>query len=212
MKSRKRDIELLEVYIMGTLGEGDRIALEERIKTDADLHSDYQELVKIRQGIRLKALQQKMKLLNDVEAGIDKPKENGSRNGSSWRGVMAALIILAGILFLSIYFLRQDQTKDLTIALNDDEFYRYVLHRTERNSHIESDTQKTEAYNLFTIREFSKARQALSAMWNEKQDTLSYFYLGITELSLGNRERACAIFHASELENYPIEKLIRFCE
>ncbi|HMQ07325.1 MAG TPA: hypothetical protein PKC30_08485 [Saprospiraceae bacterium] len=262
MKSRKSDIELLESYMMGTLGEEHRFALEERIKSDADLNADYQELLLIRQGIRIKALQKSMNILKSVEKAeeapkvqivkasrferfriTDKekgkgnpqennmemphkdsfewensekeqnnPKENGSKNGTSWMGVTVALLILATILSLTIYFLRQDQPKDLTIALNDDEFYRYILHRTERNSHIESDLQKAEAYNLFTIQEFSKARPALSAMWNEKQDTLSYFYLGIAELQLGNKEVARKIFSSDALQSYPVQELLPLCE
>ncbi len=211
MKSKRQDIELLESYINGTLSDEMRSVVDERLKLEGILHDDYKQLLILREGIRAHALEEKLKHLQKIESEWESEKFKG-KNGFTWLKATLA-VVLFGAILASVYFLRrQDENKDHTIALNDEEFYKYILHRTERSNVMDLDTQRSMAYNLFSVRDFSQARPLLRKMWNDHNDTLSFFYLGITELSLGNRQNACFILLSPVLEEYPKDDLLRFCE
>ena len=181
MKSKRQDIELLESYINGTLSDEMRSVVDERLKREDILHDDYKQLLLLKEGIRVHALEEKLKHLQKIESGWDLEKLNKGKNGFTW--LKAALaVILFGAILATVYFMqRHDEKNDQTIALNDEEFYKYILHRTERSNVMDLDTQKSMAYNLFSIRDFTQARPLLRKMWNDHNDTLSFFYLGITE-------------------------------
>lgn len=97
-------------------------------------------------------------------------------------------------------------------ALSDDQFYRYILHKNERNTSPELDEIKSKAYNLFTIRDFENAKPMLRNLWENQNDTLSYFYLAISELSTGNIKVAKEMFNSPVLKKYPVTDLLLLCD
>ena len=211
MRSSDQDIELLEAYIKGSLDKETHTELEKRLAAEPDLFDDYEDLKVLIQGIRAQTLNEKYKQLKMLEEGFDNTTTI-KKNDSFLKMVFLVVIVIATLLAISKFLLKNDTSKDVSVAMNDDEFYRYVLHRTERSTVMDSDTQKTMAYNLFVIKDFKKAKPMLSALWQEKKDTLSYFYLGIAELSLGNKEKAQKILSSNTLETYPVEDLLKLCE
>lgn len=211
MRSSDQDIELLEAYIKGSLDKETHTELEKRLAAEPDLFDDYEDLKVLIQGIRAQTLNEKYKQLKMLEEGFDNTTTI-KKNDSFLKMVFLVVIVIATLLAISKFLLKNDTSKDVSVAMNDDEFYRYVLHRTERSTVMDSDTQKTMAYNLFVIKDFKKAKPMLSALWQEKKDTLSYFYLGIVELSMGNKEKAQKILSSNALETYPVEDLLKLCE
>lgn len=213
MKSKRQDIELLESYIKGSLSDEMRSAVDERLKQENNLYNDYKELLFLKEGIRAHALEEKLKHIQKIESVLYSENLNKGKKDFTW--IKAALaVVLFGTILATVYILqRQAEIKDdHIIALNDEEFYKYILHRTERSNVMDLDTQRSMAYNLFSVRDFSQARPLLRKMWNDHNDTLSFFYLGITELSLGHRQNACLILRSPVLDEYPKDDLLRFCE
>ncbi len=211
MRSSQQDIELLEAYIKGALDKETHTELEKRLAAEPDLFEDYKDLKVMIQGIRAHTLDEKYKQLKRLEDGLDNTTTI-KKNDSFLKMVFLVVIVIALLLTISKFLLQNDTSKDVSFALNDDEFYRYVLHRTERSTEMDIDTQKTMAYNLFVIKDFKKAKPMLTTLWQERKDTLSYFYLGITELSLGNKEKAQKILSSNALDLYPVEDLLKLCE
>lgn len=211
MKSNQQDIELLDAYLKGNLQEDERSLLERRLEVEDDLMADLESLKLLSAGIRVESLKEKWELLRSLESGLS----GGESNQSKWFSLKIAILILfiIGLLFvLSFYFLSLKNIDNQPIAWNDDDFYKYILHKTVRNNQMDTDAQKSLAYNLFTIQEFKEAKPKLKDLWLEQNDTLSYFYLGITELSLGNKDEARMILNSEALQNYPIEDLLILCE
>lgn len=215
MKSSQEDIGLLETYIKGRLENEAKSALELRLATDQDFRADLEDLKVLQQGMRAKVLADKLEMMRGWEeeaAGKEISKEKESKPASiifikKW--IAAASIVL---LLAAGWWWIAKESKHQLYAWKDEEFYKYILHQTERSNEIDRDQQKTLAYNLFTAKHFSEAKPKLVSLWINKRDTLAYFYLGITEVSLGNKEKAKAIFNAGELVNYPTGELLKLCE
>lgn len=210
MISPQHDIELLDSYLHGKLGEPERIELEQRLLHEKELKADFETLKLLAQGSRLQVMQDKLQLLKDLEA--DQPLHPKGGQKSMWKKGIITILILLILMVVAFYFFQKSNRHASSLALSDDKFYTYILHKTERSSNLEADAQKAFAYNLFTIKDFEKARPELSELWNKQKDTLAYFYLAITELSLGNKEKARVILNSSELTSYPTEDLLKLCE
>ncbi len=210
MTSNQHDIELLETYLNGTIAEEDRIQIEQRLAHEESLKADFESLKLISQGARLKKMQEKLLLLKQIENEL--PAGNKNTQLPGWKKLLMGISILGLLLAISLYIIKNLNKNSSSLALQDEQFYAYILHKIERSSDPDVDAQKSFAYNLFTIKEFEKAKPELTELWNKQNDTLAYFYLAITELSLGNKSRAKFILSSSELEKYPTEDLLKLCE
>ncbi len=218
MRSSQEDIELLEQYIKGTLEMSEIQALESRLSNEQDLKSDLEVLTELRRGMRAKALEEKMRMMRRWEDELVSSEKNNTKTGSeikifNLKKIMAAacIVILLGVGWWWMTSINEttDQNK---YAWNDEEFYKYILHRNERSTSIDVNKLKSKAYNLFTIQEFEEAKPQLESLWQNNQDTLAYFYLFITQLSIGKKNEAKNIFMSPALKNYPITDLIKKCE
>lgn len=210
MISPQHDIELLDSYLHGKLGEPKRIELEQRLLHEKDLKADFESLKLLAQGARLHVMQEKLHLLKDIET--NEPLKYPLGQKLIWKKVIIAVIILFILTAIAFYFFQKSKNSKSSLALSDEQFYTYILHKTERSSNLDLNAQKAFAYNLFTIKDFENARPELTELWNKQKDTLAYFYLAITELSLGNKENARTILRSSELTSYPTEDLLQLCE
>ncbi len=215
MRSPKEDIEWLDQYIKGTLNATEIQALEARLSVESDLKNDLEVLKVMRQGMRAEVLADKLEMMRGWEEEM--VENRGSNGGESKSALIISIkkwMAAASIVFLlgAGWWWIAKESKHQQYAWKDEEFYKYILHQTERSNEIDKDQQKTLAYNLFTAKHFSEAKPKLESLWVNQRDTLAYFYLGITEVSLGNKEKAKAIFNASELVNYPTAELLKLCE
>lgn len=218
MRSPQEDIELLDQYIKGTLSTPEIQVLELRLSQEQDLKNDLEALKALRQGMRAKALEEKMRMMSGWEEEIVSSEINTTKTVSetkifTLKKFMAAASIMV-LLGVGWWWMRStnaaaDQNK---YAWNDDEFYKYILHKNERSTSLDVNKQRSKAYNLFTIQEFEEAKPQLESLWQNNQDTLAYFYLGITQLSLGQKEDAKKIFMSPALNNYPVTDLLKKCE
>jgi 4-amino-4-deoxy-L-arabinose transferase-like glycosyltransferase len=126
-----------------------------------------------------------------------------------WQWIVSVILILA---IAGFWFLKKaNNNATTTYVMNDEEFYQYILHTNARSSEVDTEQERNKAYNLFTAKEFNEALPLLTTLWQEKQDTLAYFYLGISYLQLNQCDKATAIFNSQVLNNYPTEELIKKC-
>jgi hypothetical protein len=215
LRSAQEDIMLLDAYIKGSLDADATSAIESRLVHDTNLKEDLEELRVLEQGIRVQALADKLEMMRGWEEEMVENK--GSNGGESKSASIISIkkwMAAASIIFLlgAGWWWIAKESMHQQYAWKDEEFYKYILHQTERSNEIDKDQQKTLAYNLFTAKHFSEAKPKLESLWVNQRDTLAYFYLGITEVSLGNKEKAKAIFNAGELVNYPTAELLKLCE
>jgi len=211
VKSSQEDIILLEKYLQGKLEGPIVLELEARISTEKDLAEDYDTLKTLSSGIRLNVLQDKLKFLEATEAEKKTGTEDVIFNN---KFIWIVLTLALASFLLTIYFLTMKTTSVDTspYALNDGEFYTYIRHTNERSIALDSNLEKSKAYNLFTAKEFELARPLLLNLWESKKDTLAYYYLAISHLQLNNFKNAYKILTSSELVNYETETLLKKCD
>lgn len=216
MKSSQEDIDLLEAYIKRRLSPEEKSALDIRLANERDLNSDYNDLKVLLESMRISVLENKLDLLKDLENSIPPVAPNENKNDSPSffpsKKLWIAGIIIVLITLFGWWMQKKTTSVNQQYALSDDQFYRYILHKNERNTTPELDEIKSKAYNLFTIRDFENAKPLLRNLWENQNDTLSYFYLAISELSTGNIKLAKEMFNSSVLKKYPVTDLLLLCD
>ena len=132
--------------------------------------------------------------MDDIESEIDST-EDAKRiiqrrkhisNQKIWASVALAACV-AMFIWLSPY---------LSGTLRIDQFEQeYVLHTKTRSAEAISEHTKWKGYNLYTIKKYRKAIPFLKKEWEQNQDTLSLFYLGVSYVAIGKDKKAEAIFN-----------------
>lgn len=191
MNKDTADIDLLDDYIKGYLDEESIRLLEHRLKSDNDLAETLQQMQLIKESLRVQALQDKLKMLEDLEAGkiqLSNPLKPPFTFSSK-----LLLLVISLLLVLIIYYVKvRNKTNDIIFALNNKELNDMMLHKTTRSTTGEDklSTEQKIAYDLFAIHEYEDAIPKLEVLWMSKRDTLGYFYLGISYYAIGKYDKA----------------------
>jgi hypothetical protein len=203
LRSPQEDIELLDQYIKGTLSTPEIQVLELRLSQEQDLKNDLEALKALRQGMRAKALEEKMRMMKGWEEEIAKPEKN---NKKWWKwGLIIFFLILLGYLLYNFALKTKGSVPEPYKTLYAAEFDKsLILHSTKRSVTV-TDTLSPEqrrAYEMYSIQLFDDAIPLLEALWTNQKDTLSLFYLGVSYVGVGNVDIGLEILQKSELNKY----------
>ncbi|MBK9255291.1 MAG: hypothetical protein IPM42_07385 [Saprospiraceae bacterium] len=194
MKISEKDLELLDGYITQSLSASDMHSVKERLAKEPELARDYNELRLIVESLRVSTLNNKLKMLQELEEGKKPVQVEKPLKSKSWFLVLTGAVIVL-VLFVVYYWKNETKsdltsTEDLLIAdnISDD----FVLHKTMRSSNDSSELslEQRKAYDLYAIQEFKDAIPLLEELWQANQDTLAYFYLGVSYVATGQHEKA----------------------
>ncbi len=219
MKSNQEDINLLNAYLKLRLSAEETTNLKERLALEPDLYADLQDLKVIQESLRISVLKGKFDLLSGLEKetksmtgsneGVsDRPDEN--KKHFNWL-VLIALLILGAILFW--YYQNQGKSKlspEYSTIFAERFDSELILHKTMRSA-IQSDkinAEQRRAYELYSIQLFDDAIPLLSELWNTQKDTLALFYLGVSNLGVGENEKGLLILNKPELKTYSKQTLL----
>ncbi|HMP30632.1 MAG TPA: hypothetical protein PKD85_13590 [Saprospiraceae bacterium] len=203
MKGNTEDIDLLEAYLNGNLSEEQTKIVENRLISDIDFQSDFEDLKLLQKGIKLNTLNAKLAMLKEIETSEVSYKKSGSQ---LWKFLfILVFIVLTGYLIYNLSFNQKDQVpmeyKHLYAA---DFSEKLILHSTKR-SVVQTDgisPEQRRAYETYSIGLFEDAIPLLENLWTEHRDTLALFYLGVSNVGIGKKEKGLQILQQNELKKY----------
>ena len=208
MRSSQEDIELLDLYIKGDLESSVLKTLESRLSHEPDLKHDLAELKALHQGMRAKALEEKIEMMKGWEEEI--AQANVPKSKTRWIWFIIFFSAMGYLLYqfaLSKKSEMPDEYKKLYASHFDKEL---ILHTTKRSiSYNDSlSTEQRRAYELYSIQLFEDAIPLLKDLWNDQKDTLSLFYLGVSYVGTGNVDKGLEILNKPELNKYSKQRQI----
>jgi hypothetical protein len=192
----------LENYLKGTLSpeETDRVRL--RLETEPALQEDLELLKALVAGTRATALQEKMKMLKDLE----KDQSKDTKAGFSFLWPLIVLFLALAGYFLYQFTIKEKKAADTAYAYVFQEAFdnQLILHKTLRSA-VQTDTLTTaqrRAYELYSLQLFDEAAPLLNTLWQEKKDTLALFYLGVSQVGMGQTQKGLKTLQRQELKKY----------
>ncbi len=202
MKEFTDNIDEIEAYLDGKLNAAETSAFENRISNESDLEEQIQQVKDLRKGIHLASEKRIRKNLDSVESKlnneaffVNKSKEIKMTNSKrfNWIPLAAsmALVVAAALFFLKPSNGPNMEELYAEYYKPDSEVVKEVLDRmearglaTENNEDEKRLKAALEAYSKY---DYNSARTQLSSYLDEfPEDQTGRFYMGLTQLNMGN--------------------------
>ena len=208
MNSNEKDILLLDKYINGELESEQTIDLEKRLTEESDLAADYEFIKQIALEARMAKLSEVMTSIRSMENEYQNAA-NKSPNGikRKWLKYIITIVVLGFTAYFGMKYINS-KPKDMGkyADMIDNRFdEELILHETFRAATVVDHLtqEQRRAYELYSIKEFKQAIPLLDKLWVTQKDTLALFYLGVSEIGIGEIKKGEEILKSKELNKYP---------
>lgn len=193
MKEEKKDIETIEMYLRGELGEKEMAAVEERLAKDKDFSNLFEELKGIEAGISKSILVEKLDLLKDIDSEMEDStqKASDSKTVSIWKRYLLVAASLALLMYLGWIIMGENSgilsEEDRLFAENFEHIPDNIL---SRNNNASLSSLKAQAYEAYSFYDYGKASGLLELVFEQEQDTMSAYFAAISYLYIDNPDKA----------------------
>ena len=183
-----QDIEMINRYLRHEMTEQERSDIADRIENDQAFRATYMDLRSIQLGLKADDLEDKLKMLQNLESDsvTQNISDSARRSSSSWIWIGALLLGITGLLWYLVGAKPEKSLEKPPMA----EFSEYVRHDRTRSAIPVANVDKEKAYDLFVLREFEEAIPLLEDLWEEENDTLALYYLGVSYHFVGEVEKS----------------------
>ena len=182
------DFELIEKYLSGKLSAEEKKAFRNRLLNDPAFNQEFQELKDIRLSVKQKARQDVKDLFNEFEMRIE--KEETTKDQTVMKKVIsiaASIVLIAAITYVGL---------TNSSSLNNQELYdkHYTTYNNlagqVRGVATEALTLEQQAMVAYDAGNFEAATEALSQVVTMQPSAMNYFYLGVSQMEIGESEEA----------------------
>ncbi|MEM9548102.1 MAG: hypothetical protein AAGA77_19130 [Bacteroidota bacterium] len=197
--------ELIDAYLRDELQGEQKIKFEEQLSKDEELNRQFQVALEIKQALRYNDLSAKLETIKAMDAVSSGANQKKNR---LYGLILICVLALAALLW---YFNRPPVT-DESHKLNDnyahlfetESFNSFIKHTTTRSnsSPASFEDKQQKAYDLFSAQAFEYAIPLLTELWEQHNDTLAYYYLGISYLGENKLSEAEKILNSQVVANY----------
>lgn len=193
----EEDIELMESYLNGALGEEERSAFEARLESDEEFRVQFEEMSKLINGIRYAGSSGLKAHLKAFEATLPQITMEPEKTVPFWRNaevlrVAASIsIILVGVTVL-LQLARGPEYKKLFDE--NFEIYPNQILPTKRGEYIPR-TDKEKAYYAYDLGNYQEAYDLLTKIPQEEDGGAALFYAGMAALALDDLDVAINSFN-----------------
>ena len=203
MKSSQEDIDILHQYLKGRLSAEASSAVEKRLAAEADLQDNYRQLKILTEGMRVSVLSDKLAMLQNWEKKEDHA-QNAKGNWWKWIGIFFLCCLLGYLLYNYAFKEGNEIPKEYKVLYAQRFDAELILHNTKRSA-VQTDSLSQEqrrAYEMYSIQLFDDAIPLLETLWETKRDTLALFYLGVSYIGVGKKDKGLKVLKRPELSNY----------
>ena len=192
--------ELIEAYLKDELQGDEKINFEEQLSKDDELRSQYNLAYEVRQAFRYSDLESKLEFVKSLESD---PPESGNQKKNKWLWLILFGLLSLGLVYLSVKEKSKKPTSSWASIFEVKNFDQFILHSTLRSSQSTNFTiQQKKAYNLYAAQSFDNAIPLLETLWENQNDTLALYYLGISYLGIGQNEKSNDILTQTALTKF----------
>lgn len=180
---------LIDRYLRNELTQVEVSNLERRINQDKDLEQYLFEMKVMTTAMKSDVLKDKMKMLK----GLNIPDETTNVSSKKMKPWILIVALLAFLGLVSLWWNTSKAERKPSVQyaemFGDDFTEMYVKHKVKRSSNLgELTAEQSRAYTLYSAKEFDRAIPYLKKLWEEQQDSLAYYYLGVSYLGVGEDE------------------------
>ena len=193
MELTNNDIQQLEAFWEGNLSEADRSAVQNRLDTDVLFYQEAAKMYLLTEGLETLKQRETLKRLKALDATlppIDPP------NSMGWLKILIVALVLALAAFGVWHFMIKEEKPEVAapIAAYFEPYPALGIRMGDS-----PDELKKDALVLYAQKKYSKAIPLLNDSFKATSDSMLLFYMGVSNLALGQSSEAQAIFE--QLQN-----------
>lgn len=189
------NFELIDAYFMGELSAEDQTKFDEKLRKDVVFQAEFQEIKLIKNSIRQQVRGDILDQLRQQELLLSERKNLLTRKSMKrFLSIAASLVLIVSLVYLTTD--KQDLTIDgNAIFLENYQAYTNLELGTERGSELDLTNLKSQAYYAYDLGNYDQAAADLSKLLEVEKTAANFFYLGVSNLEIGNTEESYANFN-----------------
>lgn len=202
MELSEKDIDIIDLYIREQLNPTEKIAFEQRLEEDHNFKSLYTTLASMKASEHLNMLEDKKNLLSEFDKSFEDSDEKKNVPNKTIRlnlyktlSIAASIILLLGA---GLWVMNLEDSQQL--SFNAPPSPIKIVRSDDANKNISE--QKFTAYSLYQSEKYELAGERLIEVFESENDTLAYFYAGISYIGANKLERAENIFRSETIQSY----------
>ena len=200
----QKNIDLISRYLRNELSDSELEIVENRLSQEKEFKDLFIELKSTEIAVKTDVMSSKMNMLKDFEAEYEKtPIAKKSTNRRAfWMAFVVAFLSALGVFVFNKLLDKTDKIAPPPMT----EFSQYVVHENVRSGQHVVDVDREKAHNLYVLREFNLAIPMLKTLWENEQDSLALYYLGVSYHYTQQRDKAKEIFDNNNFKDYKTPK------
>uniref|UniRef100_UPI004048D46C tetratricopeptide repeat protein n=1 Tax=Roseivirga sp. TaxID=1964215 RepID=UPI004048D46C len=191
----EKDLELIDAYLRGELSGIDLARFDEKLRNDVEFQSTFLEIKLIKTAIRQNLRANALQFLKDQESLIQENYSTKNRNiMKKYLSIAASLVLVVTLVYLT----SSNKTIEIdgqAIFSENYQAYTNLELGTERGAEVDLSSLKQQAYYAYDLGNFGQAAADLTELVKSEKTAANYFYLGISNLEIGNSEASFANFN-----------------
>ena len=181
------DFELIEKYLSGKLNAEEKRIFRNRLLNDPTFNQEFQDLKDIRLYVKQTARKDLKTFFNAIETSIE--KEETTKDQTVMKKVLSIAASLVLIVAISYFGLSN------RIQSNEELYSEYYssynnLTGQVRGATVEAPSFEEQAMLAYDAGDYLKSSEMLSNLVKENPNAMNYFYLGISQMEIGEVSEA----------------------
>lgn len=181
------DFDLIDKYLSGKLSAEDKKAFRNRLLNDPAFNQEFQELKNIRLHVKQNARKDIKNFFNEIETSIE--KEETTKDQTVMKKVIsiaASIVLIAAISYVGLSNRSYDNQE-----LYEEHYSAYNNLAGQVRGGVNEDlSAEKKAMLAYDAGDFITSSEMLSQLVIEQPNAMNYFYLGISQLEIGEASEA----------------------
>lgn len=195
-----KNVNLFEKYLKKQLSKEELKAFKERLLTDSDFNLEFHEFKMMREAIKHQARLKTLAFFDAIEHTTTENKPTKDQIiMKRFISIAASIVLIATLGFLGLRELSSNNSMENIFQKNYTPYVNLI--GQVRGDVNEEASALTSAMNAYDAKDFETAAKELRALLVSEESAFNYFYLGMSNIELGNASEAVDNFN-TVLNNY----------
>jgi tetratricopeptide (TPR) repeat protein len=189
------NFDLIDSYLKGELTPNEQADFDNKLQDDVKFQAEFYEIKLIRDALKKQVRSEILTQLKNQESDITIRKSNKTHTiMKRYIGIAASLILIVSLVYLTTNK-TEVEIDGNTIFLENYQAYVNLELGTERGSDLDVSSLKAQAYYAYDLGNYEQSSADLTKLVATEKTAANYFYLGISNIEIGNMETSFANFN-----------------
>lgn len=191
----EKNINVIDAYFNGDLSPEGLAEFDAKLQDDVEFQAEFQQIKMIRVAMKNQVKSEVLNRFQELESALSVKKSSKSQsNIKRYIAIAASLILIVSLAYLTT----SEGVKEIdgnAIFMENYQAYTNLELGTERGTEVDLTNLKSQAYYAYDLGNYGQAATDLTKLVEMEKTAANYFYLGLSNIEIGESETAFANFN-----------------